>query len=77
MMEADEFYDSEPWVDLSEEELLQGLQRFAGVGIQQMSNEDFCRQIFRVLKTDASVPGCLCENVPCGNALLTAGSRRW
>ena len=56
MMVADEFYDCKPWVDLSEEELLQGLKRFAGVDIQQTSDEDFCRQIFSVLKMDASVP---------------------
>ena len=56
MMVADKFYDGKPWVDLSEEELLQGLKRFAGVDMQQTSDEDFCRQIFRVLKMDASVP---------------------
>ena len=54
-MVADEFYDGKPWVDLSEE-LLQRLKRFAGVDMQQTSDEDFCRQTFRVLKTDASVP---------------------
>ena len=31
MMMADEFYASTPWVDFSEEELMQGLKRFAGV----------------------------------------------
>ena len=56
MMVADEFYDGQPWVDFFEEELMQGLKRFAGVDIQQTSNEDCCRQIFRVLKMDASVP---------------------
>ena len=56
VMVADEFYDGKPWVDLSEEELIQGLKRFAGVVIQRTSDEDFCRQIFRVLKMDASVP---------------------
>ena len=35
---------------------MQGLKRFAGVDMQQTSDEDFCRQIFRVLKMDASVP---------------------
>ena len=55
-MVADAFYDGKPWVDLSEEELVQGLKRFAGVGMQQTSDEDFCRQIFRVLKMDANVP---------------------
>ena len=54
MMVVDEFYDGKPWVDLSEE-LLQGLKKFAGVGMQQTSDEDFCRHIFRVLKMDASV----------------------
>ena len=49
MMAANEFYDGKPWVDVSVEELMQGLKRFAGVGIQQPSDEDFCRQIFRVL----------------------------
>ena len=56
MMVADEFYDGKPWVDLSEEEQLQGLKKFAGVDMQQTSDKDFCRQIFRVLKMDASVP---------------------
>ena len=35
---------------------MQGLKTFAGVDMQQTSDEDFCRQIFRVLKTGASVP---------------------
>ena len=56
MMVADEFYDGKPWVDLSEEERLQALKRFAGVGMQETSDEDFCRQIFRMLKMEASVP---------------------
>ena len=56
VMEADEFYDDKRWVDLSEEELLQGLKRFAVVDKQQTSDEDFCRQILGVLKMDASVP---------------------
>ena len=56
MMVADEFYDGKPWVDLSEEELMQGLKTFVGVDMQQTSDEDFCGQIFRVLKMDASVP---------------------
>ena len=56
IMVADEFYDGKPWVELSEEELMQGLKRFAGVDIQLTSDEDFCRQIFCVLKMDASVP---------------------
>ena len=53
---ADELYDVKFWVDLSEEELLQGLQRFAGVNMQQTRDEGFCRQICRVLKMGASVP---------------------
>ena len=77
MMVADEFYDGKPWVDLSEDELMQGLKRFAGVDIQQTSDEDFCRQMFRVLKMDASVPVdsrvFMQKNVRCGNTLLTAG----
>ena len=56
MTVADEFYDGTPWVDLSEEGLMQGLKSFAGVDMQQTSDEDFCRQIFRVLKMDVSVP---------------------
>ena len=54
MMVAYEFYDGKPLVDLSEP--FQGLKRFAGVDMHQTSDEDFCRQIFRVLKMDASVP---------------------
>ena len=80
MMVADEFYDGKPWVDLSEEELLQGINRFAGVHIQQTSEEDFCRQIFRVLKMDASVPvdsRVFIQKRALRNTLLTAGSRKW
>ena len=32
------------------------LEKFAGVDVQQTSDVDSCRQIFRVLKMDASVP---------------------
>ena len=53
---ANDFYDGKPWVDLSEKELMQELKRFAGIDIQQTSDEDFCRQMFHVLKMDASVP---------------------
>ena len=56
MMVADELYDGKPWIDLSEQELKNGLQTFAGVDVQQTSDVDSCRQIFRVLKMDASVP---------------------
>ena len=56
MIIADEVYDVKPWIDLSELELKKGLERFAGVDVQQTSDMDFCRQIFRVLKMDASVP---------------------
>ena len=56
MMVADEFYDGKPWIDLSEQELKKGLEKFSGVDVQQTSDVDFCRQIFRVLKMDASVP---------------------
>ena len=34
MMVADEFYDDKPWVDLSEEELMQRLKKFAGVDVK-------------------------------------------
>ena len=56
MMVSDDFYDGKPWIDLSEQELKTGLERFAGVDAQQTSDVDFCRQVFRVLKMDASVP---------------------
>ena len=56
MVVADEFYDGKPWLNPSEEDLMQGLKRFAGVDMQQTSDEGFRRQIFRVLKMDASVP---------------------
>ena len=55
MMVADEFYDGKPWIALSEQELKKGLETFAGVDMQQTS-ADCSRQIFRVLKMDASVP---------------------
>ena len=35
---------------------MQGLKMFAAVYMQQTSDENFCRQIFRVLKMDGSVP---------------------
>ena len=35
---------------------MQGLRAFAGVAMQQTSNDDFSHQIFRVLKTNANVP---------------------
>ena len=56
MMVADEVYDFKPWIDLSDLELKKGLEAFAGVDVQQTSDVHFCRQIFRVLKVDASVP---------------------
>ena len=56
MMVADEFYDGKPWIDHSEQELKKGLETFAGVNMQQTSGVDFCHQIFRVLKMNASVP---------------------
>ena len=40
-MVADEFYDGKPKVDLSEEELMQGLKMFAGVDMQETSDEGF------------------------------------
>ena len=56
MMVADEFYDGKPCIDLSEQELEKGRETFAGVDVQQASDVDFCRQIFRVLTMDASAP---------------------
>ena len=56
IMVADEFYDGKRWIDISEQELKKGLETFAGVDVQQTSDVDFCRQIFGVLKMDASVP---------------------
>ena len=35
LMVADEFYDGKPWIDLSEQELNKGLEKFAGVDVQQ------------------------------------------
>ena len=34
MMVADNFYDGKPWIDLSEQELKQGLQTFASIDVQ-------------------------------------------
>ena len=56
MMFAEEIYDGKPWIDLSEQEQKKGLEAFAGVDVQQTSDVEFCRQIFRVLKMDSSVP---------------------
>ena len=33
ILTGDDFYDVTPWVDLSEEELMEGLKRFYGVDI--------------------------------------------
>ena len=52
MMVADELYDGMPWVDLSEEELMQRPRGFAGVDMQQTSDEEFCRQILHVCAED-------------------------
>ena len=41
MMVADEFYDGKPWIDLSEQELKKGLEKFAGVDVQPTSDVDF------------------------------------
>ena len=41
MMVADDFYPDKPWVDLSEEEPMQGLKRFAVVDMQKTGDEDF------------------------------------
>ena len=56
MMVADEFCDGKLWIDLSDLELKKWLENLAGVDVQRTSDADFCRQIFRVLKMDASVP---------------------
>ena len=51
---------------------------FVGVDVQQTSGVDFCLQIFRLLKMDASVPvdsRVFMQSVPCENNLLIAGSR--
>ena len=37
-MIADEFYDGKPWIDLSKQELKKGLEKFAGVDVQQTSD---------------------------------------
>ena len=71
MMVADEFYDGKPWIDLAEQELKKGLEKFAGVDVQQTSDVDFCRQIFRVLKMDASVP------VDCGVFMQKRALRKY
>ena len=55
-MVADEFYVGKHWIDLFEQELKKGLEKFAGVDVHQTSDVDFCRQIFRVPKMDANVP---------------------
>ena len=62
MMFADEFYDGKPWIDLSEQELKKGLVTFAGGDVQQTSDVEFCRQIFRV----AGVHAKACPaKIPC------------
>ena len=41
LMVTDEVYESKRWVDLTGEELMQGLKRFAGNDMQQANDEDF------------------------------------
>ena len=80
MMVADEVYDGKPCIDLSEMELTKGLETFAGVDVQQTSDVDFCRQIFRVLKWMRAcrwTAGCSCKRVPSEKTLLKPGSRTW
>ena len=80
MMVADEFYDGKPWIDLSEQELKNGLEKFAGVDVQQTSHVDFCRHIFRVLKMDASVPvdsRVFMQKRALRKYLADSGSRTW
>ena len=55
MMAANEIKVGKPWVDLSEVELMRGLARFSGVGMQSTSDDDCWREIFRVFKRDTSV----------------------
>ena len=55
-MVADGFYDGKPRIDPFEQELNKGLKTFAGVDVKQACDVEFCRQIFRVLKMNASVP---------------------
>ena len=38
---ADEFYNGKPWIDFPEQELKKGLEKFAGVDVQQTSHVDF------------------------------------
>ena len=47
-MVAAEFYDGNPWIDISEQELKKVLEKIAGVDVKQTSQTDFCCQIFRV-----------------------------
>ena len=56
MVVADELYDGKPWIDLSEQALKKRFETFTGVDAQQTNDVDFCSQIFRMLKMDASVP---------------------
>ena len=79
-MVADEFYDGKPYIDLTEQELKNGLETVAGVDVQQTSDVHFCRQIFRVLRMDVSVPVAsrvFMQTRACENTLLTAGARMW
>ena len=56
MLAADEFYDVKPCIDLSELDLKKGLETFSGRDMQQTSHVEIFRQIFCVLKMDASMP---------------------
>lgn len=55
-MVAGEVYDGRPLFDLIKEDLIQGLKSFADVDVQQTTDEEFDRQLFRLLKVGASGP---------------------
>ena len=49
MMVDGGFYDGRLWGDLLEDELIQGLEKVAGVDVHHTSDEDFWLQIFRAI----------------------------
>lgn len=55
MVVDDAFNDVKAWNDLSEDELLQGVENVDGVDVHQTNDDDLGSRTFRMLKIDASV----------------------
>ena len=79
MIVVDEFRDGKPWVDLSEEDLMQELKTLVGVGVLQKKTILSIVTAHLLRKMDANVPrliaGFSCKNVPCGDTSMVDSTR--